>query len=155
MGSFLRQFLTTSQEPIPDEVVQRLHKIRFQGGKVGTEDILPLLKIRLHQLNHAFICIDAVDELEPKVLQQLLRVLNKELVTNSTHLFLTGRSYIESEVQKYCQVVQRYKVIISASQQDIQEFLERQITNDLNPDAMDEVFAKEIVDTIIERSRGM
>ena len=79
----------------------------------------------------------------------------KGLVTNNTHLFLTGRSHIESEVQKYFQVVERYKVTISASQQDIQEFVEKQITNDLDPDAMDEILAKDIIDAIVKRSHGM
>lgn len=165
LGSFLRQFLTTTQEPIPDEVIQNLHDIRRQGGKVGTEDILG---IRLQQLKCAFIYIDAVDELDPKVQRELLDVL-KELATNydNTRLFLTGRGHIESEVQNRLQVIQKRKaapqeikkvinkVIISASEQDIQEFLEQQINDDLNPDAMNEVLAKDIVDAIIKKSQGM
>ena len=154
LGSFLHQFLTTSQQPIPNEVVQKLHDIRYKGKKVETEDILALLKIRLHQFYRAFICIDATDELEPRVLQQLLKVL-KDLVTNNTRLFVTGRGHIESEIQKHLQVAQRYRTIISASQQDIQEFVVQQIQDDLNPDAMNEVLAKDIVDTIIEKSQGM
>ena len=113
-----------------------------------------MLKIRLHQLKRAFICIDAVDELEPKVLQQLLNVL-KELLTHNAHLFLTGRGHIESEVQKYLQVVQEYKVTISAKEKDIQEFVEQQIADDLNPDAMDELLAKEVINAIITNSQGM
>ena len=154
LGSFLHQFLTTSQHPIPDEVVEKLHDIRRQGKKVETQDILALLKIRLHQFQRAFICIDATDELEPKVLQQLLKVL-KDLVSNDTRLFLTGRGHIESVIQKHLQTTQRYGAIITASQQDIQEFVEQQIKDDLNPDAMNEVLAKDIANTIIERSQGM
>ena len=154
LGSFLHQLLTTAQQPIPDEVVQKLHDIQVQGKKVETEDILALLKIRLQQFKRAFICIDAVDELEPRVLQQLLIVL-KDIVTNDTRLFLTGRGHIESEIQKHLQVSQRYKTIISASQRDIQEFVEQQITHDLNSDAMDEVLAKDIADAITEKSQGM
>lgn len=155
LGSFLRQLLTTSLEPIPDEVVQKLQNIRHRGGKVGSEDILALLKLRLQQLKQAFICIDAVDELDPKVLQQLLNVLKGLVTNNNTRLFLTGRSHIESEVQKYFQVMERYKVTISASQQDIQEFVGKQITDDLDPDAMDEILAKDIVDAIVKKSHGM
>ena len=69
LGSFLHQFLTTAQQPIPDEVVQMLHMIRNQARKVETADILAMLEIRLHQFERAFICIDAIDEVEPKVLQ--------------------------------------------------------------------------------------
>ena len=122
--------------------------------KVGTEDILALLKIRLHQFQRAFICIDATDELEPKVLQQLLKIL-KDLVTNDTRLFLTGRGHIEIEIQKHLQVAQRYRATISASQRDIQEFVEQQIEDDMNPDAMNKVLANDIAGAIIEKSQGM
>ena len=156
LGSLLHQFLTTAQQPIPDGVVEKLHDIQRQGKKVETEDILALLKIRLQQFKRAFICIDAVDELEPRVLQQLLRVL-KDLVTSDsdTRLLLTGRGHIESDIQKHLQVAQENKAIISASQQDIQKFVELQIMDDLNSDAMDDVLAKDIMDTIIEKSQGM
>ena len=162
LGSILRQLLTTLQVPVPvpvsDEVIQKLHEIQCQGKKVGTEDALTMLKILLHHLQHAFICIDAVDELEPKTRQQLLNIL-KELASNNTHihLFLTGRGHIESEVQKRFQGTQEYTVIISASQQDIQEFVRQQIKedHDLNPEAMDEGLAQSIIDGIIKKSQGM
>ena len=154
VGSFLRQFLTTAREPIPDEVIEKLNDIRRQGRKAETEDILALLKIQLQQLKRAFICIDAVDELEPRVQQELLDTL-KELGTDNTRLFLTGRGHIEIEVQKRLQTMQHNRVEISASQQDIQEFLVQQINDDLNPDAMDEELAKDIVTTISEKSQGM
>ena len=94
LGTFLRQFLTTAQEPIPDKIVQKLQNIQHQGGGVGIEDSLTLLKLRLSQLKGAFICIDAVDELEPRVRRQLLNAL-KELLSNNTRLFLTGRDILK------------------------------------------------------------
>lgn len=154
LGSLLRQLLTTAQEPIPDEVINKLDDNRRWGGKVGAEDILALLKIRLHQLKSAFICIDAVDELKPRVRQQLLDIL-KELITHNTHLFLTGRGHIEGEVKK--RFAQGYAVILSASRHDIQRFVRHQINEDydINPEAMDLVLAKDIEEAIIERSKGM
>ena len=154
LGSLLHQFLITAQQPIPDEVVTKLRHIQHQGKNVGTEDILALLKIRLNQFKRAFICIDATDELKPKVLQQLLRELNN-LVTNDTRLFLTGRGHIESEIEKHLQIVPRYKVTIRASQQDIQKFVAQEIMDDLNPDAMDDVLVKDIMNAISEKSEGM
>ena len=158
LGSFLHQFLTIAQELIPNEVIQKLQEIRHKSMKVGIEDILALLRIRLHQLKHVFICIDAVDELEPKVRQQLLNIL-KDLVTQNknTHLFLTGRGHVMGEVQKRFKVAQGYIVDIAASQQDIKEFVRQQIKEDqdLNPETIDAVFAKDIEDVIIEKSKGM
>ena len=158
LGSFLRQLLTIAQDPIPDHVVEKLYKIRHQGKKVNTEDILALLKGQLDPLKRMFICIDAVDELEPKVRQQLFNVL-KELATIRTNirLFLTGRGYVENEVQMHFNIAQRFKVIINASQQDIQEFVLQEIKADhyLNSEAMDEGLEKDIVDTITRKSDGM
>ena len=156
LGSFLHQLLTTAKEPIPVEVIQKLQDIQRRRTKVGTEDSLALFKIRLQQLDCAFICIDALDELEPKVRQQLLAVL-KGLDTNKTCLFLTGRGHIEGEVQKCLQVLQGYTVTISATQRDIEQFLRQQLEEDqdLNPEAMDEELVKDIVDKIVAKSQGM
>ena len=156
LGSFLRQLLTTVPQPISDDVIQKLDDIRLGGRKVEIEDTLALLKIRLHQLKlkRAFICIDAVDELEPKVRQQLLNVL-KKLVNNNVRLFLTGRDHVENEIQKRFKVEQGYTVNITASQKDIQEFVRQQINEDLNPEAMDTGLAKGTEDTIMEKSKGM
>ncbi|RPB18295.1 hypothetical protein L211DRAFT_124964 [Terfezia boudieri ATCC MYA-4762] len=156
LGSFLRQLLTTAQETIPKELIDMLAKIKQQGRKVATEDILALLRIRLQQLKRAFICIDAVDELAPKVQQQLLDVL-KELGTNhnNTRFFITGREHVENEVKKRLQAMQQHKIVISATRQDIEEFLRQQIGDDLDADAMDEALQKKIIEAIIGKSQGM
>ena len=157
LGSFLRQFLTTTREPpIPDEVIQELYDIKCKGGRVSAEENIALLKIRLHQLKHAFICVDAVDELAPKVRQQLLAAL-QELSSNNTRIFLTGRDSIKTEVEKCFQVLSGYTVTISARPQDIEEFVRQQITEDCdqNPELMDEVLARNIIDAIITKSQGM
>ena len=155
LGSFLRQLLTTVPASIPEEVIQKLNDIRHGGRKVETTDSLAMLKIRLHQLKRAFICIDALDELEPKVRQQLLNILKELVIKNNVRLFLTGRGHIEGEVQNCFKVEQGYTVNITASQEDIRQFVRQQIKEDLNPEAMDTRLAKGIEDTIIEKSKGM
>ena len=158
LGTFLRQLLATAWEFIPDEVIQKLHKIQREGGKVGAKDNLALLEILLqqHQLKRAFICIDAVDELEPIVRRQLLNALG-ELGTRcrNIRLFLTGRGHIESEVQKCFQVTESYSVVISTNEQDIKTFIGQQILDDPYPDSMDEFLEKDMTDAIIKKSQGM
>ena len=151
----MRQILTTTQQPIEGEITKRLCDIQHEGGKVGLEDNLALLEIQLRQVKCAFLCIDAVDELDPHVRRQLLDVL-KTLGTN-IRLFLTGRGHIENEVQKRFEIPEGNKVIISATQEDIEEFAKQKIKEDydLNPDAMDVVLAQDIVDTIVKMSQGM
>lgn len=157
LGSFLRQFLTNVPEPIPDEIIQELDDIQYRGKKLDTGDNLALLKLRLHQLKYAFICIDAIDELEPKIRHQLFNVLEELVTNNNTRIFLTGRGHVEGEVQKHFKVAQGYTVHIRASQHDIRAFVRQHIKEDhyLNPDAMDTLLAKGIEDTITERAEGM
>ena len=78
---------------------------------------------------------------------QLLIVLKELVMSNNLRLFLTGRSHIESEVQKYFKIPQSYSIVISANEQDIREFMKQQI--------MDEGLAKDIVDALIKKSQGM
>ena len=145
------------QEPIPEEVIEQLQKIQRRGERAEMEDTLNLLKTQLHQLRRVFICIDAVDELESKVRQQLLKVLQDLVMNDNVRLFLTGRDNIKSDVQNKFNVTQGYAVNISASQQDIREFVRQQITEDHeeNPEAMDEGLEQEIIDTIAKKSQGM
>lgn len=152
LGSFLHQFLTTApREPLPNEVVQTLEDIWYRRGKVGIEDTLTLLQKRLQQLNRAFICIDAIDELDAKVRQQLFNIL-KELCTKNTRLFLTGRGHVENEVRRCFQVTQG--ITISASHEDIRLFVRQEIKEN-SSEAIDDVLAKDIEDGIIRKSEGM
>ena len=157
LGTFLRQFLTTTQERIPDEVIQTLHNIQLKGEKVQVEDTLALLKPQLQKLKHAFLCIDAVDELHPEVRRQLLNLLLKELNTENIRLFLTGRDHVEGEIKKRFQILEGNKVVISATQHDIQEFVRQKIQDDhdLNPEAMDDVLAQDIEAALTKKSQGM
>ena len=155
LGSILHQLLTTTTEPIPEEVIKKLQDLQNRRDKLGIDGCLALLKIQLCQLKYAFICIDAIDELEEKVRLKLLNIL-KELCTQNIRLFLTGRHHVESEVQKRLQAAQKYSVVISASQQDIEIFLRQQMIDDFYmEDAMDEMLERDIIDTIVKKSQGM
>ena len=158
LGTFLHQFLATAQKliPIPDEITKRLYNIQCEGGKLGIKENLALLKLRLHQLKCAYICIDAIDELDPDVRWKLLKEL-KELSTKNTRLFLTGRNHIESEVRKQFQILEGNQVTISATQQDIEDFASQKIKEDRDqdPETMDDILAKDILDTVVGESRGM
>ena len=156
LGCLLRQLLTTVPKPIPDEIIQCLQDNQRKAQRIEIKDHLALLKIRIYQLKRTFICIDAIDELEPTTLRQLLNAL-KKLNTSNTRLFLTGRGHVEHEVRKYFQVTPACTVVISASEQDIRTFVRQQIVDDLNlnPDAMDEILAQDIEDAILQKSQGM
>ena len=154
LGAFLRQFLATTQTPISNEITKKLQVIQREGGKTGFEDNLALLKIQLQHLDRAFICIDAIDELDPDVRWKLLKGL-EDLGATNTCFFLTGRDHIESEVQEVFKISEANKVVIRATPQDITGFVSEKIRENRNSKAMDDELAADIINKIIEKSQGM
>ena len=158
LGSFIHQFLMSSAFPhIPATLLTSLEEIRNKGKSLEATDALDMLKNILQELEGSFICIDALDELEPNIRRQLLEKL-KELATHTSNrhrLFLTGREHIKSEVYRKFKIPSKYEVEIIASPDDVRRFLLNELVEDTNPDAMDTPLHDEIVKSLIERSQGM
>ena len=128
--------------------------IKENDKSPSKDDILALLQVMLQQLECAFICIDALDELEAKTRSQLLQELS-HLIAQSTckslRVFLTGRKHIQAEVQKLSKI----SVEIVAHPDDIRSYLKREIEADENSESMDEVLRDDIVTTLVDRSQQM
>ena len=152
LGTLLQQFLFGIPiVRLPQEARDRLKKI---AGKASKEDLLALLQTTLQNLECAFICIDALDELEAKTRKHLLREI-KCLVTHndSLRVFLTARTHIKVEVE--IQVLSTISVEITAHPNDIRSYLKREIADDANPDDMDNALQSEIITSLVERSQQM
>lgn len=156
LGSFLRQFLT-SLPHIPGNLQARLEDIRKKYKSLETTDALDMLKHALQELEGSFICIDALDELEPNTRRQLLEKLKELSIykSNRHRLFLTGREHIKSEIHGKFNVPSKYEVEITASIDDIRKFLLKELAEDINPGAMDKQLEGEIVEELSKRSQGM
>lgn len=158
LGSFLHQFLTSASLPhIPNQVIEKLKEVKKRNLKLQLEDILAMLKFISAQLDGSFLCIDALDELEPQTRRKLLDILSNDLGTKTTRLFFTGRPHIQSEVQKYFEIRQEQEVKIIANPNDIRQYLSHKIAVDrrVNPDAMNEALETEILLALVARSQGM
>ena len=150
LGTILRQFLSgIPAVRIPQEVRDSLKSI---AGNASKDDLLALLHTTLQYLERAFICIDALDELEPKTRKHLLKEI-KCLVTqnDSLRVFLTARAHIQVEIQK----PSNNSIEITAHPDDIRSYLKRQIAEDANPDDMDDALQSEIITSLVERSQQM
>src|ERR1700753_1614779 len=78
LGSLLRQFLTScANSSVYDSWTNTIESIDRRGRRVALADILGLMKLVLDSLKLAFVCIDALDELEPHVRNQLLVEIQK------------------------------------------------------------------------------
>jgi hypothetical protein len=117
------------------------------------EDSSELLRITCAQFRKVYICLDALDELQPRFLEGLLRRLCD--VPSAIQIFLTGRPHVEKVVQKFAKT--DTGIIIEAHESDIRRFVEHEIggPNDLEPEAMDETLRTLIIDKVVDSAKGM
>src|ERR1700753_1577331 len=91
LGSLLRQFLTScASSSVYDSWTNMLESIDKEGKRVTLTDILNLMKLVFDSLQLAFVCIDALDELEPSIRNRLLVEIPK-IANKNTRVFLTAR----------------------------------------------------------------
>ena len=166
VGSLLAQFVWQLEVvDIPLEVIASFDGAEKKQSSLEVKEAITMLTAVLHKFQRSFICIDALDELEPttqRTLLQSLRVLVLQTGSN-TSLFLTGRPIVKPEVnQQLCKSPQPLtsrcfnEIEITASVDDIKHFLLHYIEEkDPDPSAMNEVLKKEILDAITEKSDGM
>lgn len=118
-------------------------------------DILGMVKLTLSNFCRSFICIDALDELQPDVRQALLKALCEGFTSHrGVQLFLTARPHIPQEVND-CLRISHNAIDVIAYGDDIRAYLIRQIALDTSPTAMNESLKAEILHTIVEKSEGM
>ena len=159
LGDILKQLLvkvSDSNSQFMEEVEKKLDAIQKEKRGVQEHDLLPMLKQALSILHMGFVCMDAIDELEPRIRKRLLSTLHTlQAECRSTRLFLTGRSHIQQEVKDSLGIHEGDSISISADDGDIRAYLIHEIEQDRDPCAMNEKLKEEILDVIIAKSEGM
>ena len=156
IGSLLKQLLIVNISNVPDAVISVLESIQEEGKRLERSHILQIVKSAMPQLHDpSFLCIDALDELEPRVRHELLKVLQSEF--GPSRIFLTGRPHIRSEVNSIFQAHQHDPIHITADLGDVREYLTHEIELDMevNPEDMNEQLKEEILEAIINQAKGM
>jgi len=153
MGSILKQHLAVTAN-IPEPVVSLLESLQKIGKNVMIKDISQMLKFAVPQLDH-FLCIDALDELEPGTRLELLKALKTDF--GGTRIFLTGRPHISSEVSRILQVHPADAIMITPNLIEVRAYLSHEIELDceMNPDDMNEQLKEEIIEGIAANTQGM
>ena len=155
IGSLLKQLLTVNISNVPDAVISLLESTQEEGKRLGKRHMLQIVKSAVPQLNGpSFLCIDALDELEPRVRHELLKVLQSEFV--HSRIFLTGRPHIRSEVSSVFQA-HHDPINITADLGDVRAYLIHEIELDMevNPEDMNGQLKEEILEAIINQAKGM
>lgn len=154
LGSLLKQFLSTASH-IPESISNELESIQKQSKRPEISDILGMFKVISPQIKHSFVCIDALDELEPLVRIGLLKTLQEALA--SSRIFLTFREHIHPEVISTLKLDQQDAIEIIANPSDLRVYLTKEIEldKDINPGEMDEALKEEILEVIVEKAEKM
>lgn len=162
LGSLLYQYLTSygALALIPQEVVEMLEDIKKRNSKVTLSNVSEIFKITLQfEKKQIFVCIDALDELEPQARRELLLTLNNDFSSAAgIRYFLTGRPHVQDEIHKYLGPIDTgYEIHMTANLEDIHSYVQHKIEEDeiLNPDAIDEELKRDILRELVSRSQGM
>jgi len=154
LGAMLKQLVGNGT--IPEDIRKAFEGAGGHFGGVGPEvpELLQMLKVAIAQRQRVVICIDGLDESLGVHRTGLLRDL-QALVRGASNLrlFLTGRPFIRSEVEKYFPTADNISVIPTG--EDIEKFLRMKLDEDLEPDAMDERLRADIMEIIPKRISEM
>ena len=154
LGAMLKQLV--GKGTIPEDIRKAFEDAKEHFGGVGPEvsELLQMLKAAISQRHRVVVCIDGLDESLGVHRTGLLRVL-QAIVRGAPNLrlFLTGRPFIRSDVEKYFPSVDT--ISVSPVEEDIETFLRMKLDEDLEPDAMDERLRVDIMEIIPRRISEM
>ncbi|KAF8457348.1 hypothetical protein BDZ91DRAFT_666551, partial [Kalaharituber pfeilii] len=169
IGTFIKQlvlqFISTGAQ-LPDLVHESFKSNQQSRKRLELGQAIKILKEFFQLLDHAFIFVDALDELQDETRIGFLNVANEILhfqatssankYTNSpgaVHLFFTARPHIRHHVNRYfgCEVA---TLRIVAQEDDIQTYLAHRIDCDYK-DAMNSRLKTEILEILPQKSEGM
>ena len=151
LGALVKQ-IVRGLGVIPPEINAAFQKAKGQVGGRGLRvpEALELLKAALAPLDQAFICIDALDELQGRHLSKLLRSLHA--VSESfpgIRFFFTGRPHIGVEIEKYFPGGACF-LRMKPMKEDITKYVETMLDDDSDPEAMNPDLRAEIMNRISE-----
>jgi len=154
LGVMLKQLVGSGS--IPEDIRKAFEGAKERFGGVGPRvpELLNMLKTAIAQRQRVVICIDGLDESIAAHRTGLLRALQgivRELP--NVRLFITGRPFIRSEVEKCFPGVDT--ISISPTKEDTEAFLRIRLDEDLEPDAMDERLREDIMEIIPKRISEM
>jgi len=135
------------------EIEEEFRRAEREVGGRGLQlrEALKLLERAIAPGKRTFIFLDALDECSDKHLSQLLTSLHTVFQTlPGIRIFITRRPHVLSTVEKY--LPGSIKVVrFSLSNEDIGEYLERKLKDDLDSEEMNPALKVDIMERIPEK----
>jgi len=148
LGSLLRQ-LVSGQGEIPDVIFHAFRKEKMSIGGRGLQisEILNMFQTII-ATRRTFICVDALDECVPEHRMVVLESLGQMLQGSpNTHLFMTGRSHVRSEVERGLGGAAGF-LPIRATEDGVVRFLREKLRKDMIPNMMSSTLEGDIMKSI-------
>jgi len=150
IGALLKQLV--GRGGIPDHLRAAFQKGKREFGGRGPRlaDLIGMLKTVIASLPQVFICLDALDECLPKRVPEILESL-RDILRESpgTRIFLTGRSHVKEDVQRYFPKV--VVIPINPNRNDIRNYVKMRLDRDSEPEAMSNDLRVDIGRVILEK----
>ena len=141
-----------SRGSIPDHLRAAFQKGKMEFGGRGPRlaDLIGMLKIVIASLPQVFIYLDALDECLPKRVPAILESL-RDILRESpgTRIFLTGRSHVKEDVQRY--FPEMVVIPINPNRNDIRNYVKMRLDRDSEPEAMSNDLRVDIVRVVLEK----
>lgn len=153
IGALMKQLIRWA-ETIPTVALDLFKQRSKEEKSMDEEDAKTIFNLLLGQFDTIYICIDALDECEPKARGQLLRFL-RTTDSTSIRLFMTGRYSVEADVTSTLSTLSPKTISITAAEEDIRIYLSQSLENDPYPQAMNESFKNQIVEKLVKVSEGL
>jgi len=152
IGAITKQ-VVNALEMVPTEIEEAFRTAEREVGGRGLQvsETAKLLRAALTLMRRTFICIDALDECSDKHLPQLLTTLRTVCQESSgVRIFITGRPHMRGAVEKFLPG-QVQITPISPKSEDIKEYVEMELNNDLGSGAMNTTLKADILKGILEK----
>jgi len=152
LGSLLRQ-LVTGLEEIPEAVVRgfRNEKKAIGGRGLQVSGILGMFQA-ITAAKRTFICVDALDECAPEHRMVVLESLGHILQASpNTRIFITGRSYVRSEVERRLDGTAAF-ILIEPTGDGIVNYLREKLRHDTTPEIMSSALEASIIESLSQLS---
>ena len=157
IGSLVRQ-ISLRAPRIPSEIKSAFDESKKEGGDgLRLPDMVKLFVQVIGSIEVVYLCIDAVDEVLPQHRLEFLRAL-RQIIRDAPNvrLFLTGRPYIRTELDKHL-TEGAYAIHIVADQGDITRYLNKKMDDDddQDPGLMTDDLKNNIMETMLENASEM
>ena len=154
VGAILKQLVGRGR--IAKDLREAFQKAKKEIGGRGPRlaDLMGMLRTAIASLPRVFICLDALDEVLPKYLPELLESL-RDILRESprTRIYLTGRPHVAEDAQRY--FPKAVMIPISPNPDDIRNYVEMRLDRDTEPEAMNKCLRADIARAILEKISNM